>query len=724
MRSPDHPTSACACDDDDKPCDKCAAQGHGSKHVVHRSASGAHSRGRRPTAALHPRRRSWSQASLWIQPAAPSLNLVSITDFGQVRIHTSAQAAAPQQSHSGPCLHMGQQHRLRSRTALACHHTGRTLMAHELTHVVQGGSPPRAQRPVAHIQRDPAPAVDTSAVKSDVDIIVKALKGITTANDSHTILQQFQGKSPDFMRALMAELKTRASDNDETPDGMITWLFGDMTAEDRRSLRNLLMANKVLDDLGPILVKEIATVLSAILSDGAPVFEILGAFGGVDIDNLLIRLEGQTKKNQSDSAVYLFDNIDRVTASKLRAHFIDHGGPRSWVYVAAYTSFKIAGLLGGLLGYVSHSESTMVVNNFTDIQVAALRQLTQQKLDERTRASDSESAEDRLAKKLDQEDYEKLQKLPGLTLNKPYPKPTTLDKVGSAVAWGVMVAEWTTCGVIGIATGLLSAAWDVLKGVWEVTVAVKHLLFCLVYLLSGGSVGSEDVLAVKDFFSGLDKIVHEPGKVWDQMWGQLKAEFTTIEGPLADCKRAEFIVRKFIGVVVNIVLVFVGGYGIAKSAAEAGIAFAELAEEVGIIRALGQTAARVGRSAVTFVRALPGQVAEIVEALRKPLEILFKVRTKINALLLAVDNEGVYAVLRERAAGLLENEKGFWTENRERWKGLGKSGQSAQISVEEQAGLIQNAADQEQVPRTRAPSPTSKPTPQKSNNRPAISKAK
>ena len=174
----------------------------------------------------------------------------------------------------------------------------------------------------------------------------------------------------------------------------------------RRSppLRSLLMANHVLEDLGPILIKEIVTVLSGILSDGAPVFEILGALGGADIDNLLLRLETQTKKSQSDSAVYLFDNIDRVTANKLRLHFIEHGGPRSWVYVAAYTSFKIADLIGGLLGYVSHSESTIVVNNFTDIQVPAIRQLTQQKLDERTRASDSDSAENRLMKKLDQGD--------------------------------------------------------------------------------------------------------------------------------------------------------------------------------------------------------------------------------------------------------------------------------------------------------------------------------
>ena len=704
MRSQEHPTSACSCANDDEPCDECAAHGR-SKQKVHRSPSNPapiHGNGHAPqipssihTAVSEPGQPLDSTSRDFFEPRFKH-------DFSQVRIHTSPQAGASAQSIQANAYTLGTSIVFAPGQYSPTTTGGRTLMAHELTHVVQGarerGLSSRSHQSPPAIHRDPAPVVDDSAVKSDVDIIVKALKGITTANDSHTILQQFQGKSSDFMRALMVELKSRASDNDETPDGMITWLFGDMTAEDRRSLRSLLMANHVLEDLGPILIKEIVTVLSGILSDGAPVFEILGALGGADIDNLLLRLETQTKKSQSDSAVYLFDNIDRVTASKLRLHFIEHGGPRSWVYVAAYTSFKIADLIGGLLGYVSHSESTIVVNNFTDIQVPAIRQLTQQKLDERTRASDSDSAENRLMKKLDQGDYEKIQQLPGLTLRKFDLKPTALDKVASGAKWAVTIAEWTTCGVVGIATGLLSAAWDILKGLWDVTVAIKHLLMCLIYLLSGGSVGSEDLLAVKDFFSGLGKIFKEPGKVWDQMWGQLKAEFTTIEGPLADCKRAEFVVRKFIGVAVNVLLVFVGGYGIAKSAAEAGVAFAELAEEVGIVRALGQTAARLGRSALKFVAELPGQAAEILQALRKPLEILFKVRTKINAILLAVDNEGVYAVLRERAAGLLENEKKFWTDNRERWKGLGQSGQTAQVSVEEQAGIIQNAADNQQVP--------------------------
>ncbi|HEV7137409.1 MAG TPA: DUF4157 domain-containing protein [Steroidobacteraceae bacterium] len=734
MRAHDPSTAGggCSCSgDDDDMCDECM-QARGKRTApstartsVHRSASGSAPISSLPPSIQHAVR----------SPGQP-LDLASRSffeprfdhDFSSVRIHTDHAAAASATSIQAHAYTLGSDIVFAPGRHSPATTAGRTLIAHELTHVVQAtrgtlATPPEAKPPEAgpprpkhnarsthrepqrhtspRIHRDAAPPVDAGAVTTAVDIIVKALKGITTASDSATILQQFQGKSPDFIRAIMRDLKSRASDNDETADGMIVWLFGDMTASDRRDLRMLLLANKVLEDLGPILVNEISVVLSGILSDGTPVLEILTALGGPDLDGILILLEAKKKKTADDTGVYLFDNIDRVSASKLRDHFIQKGGPRSWVYVASWTAFKVANLIGGFLGIVSHSESTMVLNNFTDIQVVGLRQLTQQKLDQRTRGSDLGPAEDRLMNKLDQSDYEKLQQLPGLTLRKYDLKPSALDAVASGAKWALMVAEWTTCGMIGLATGLLSAGLDILKGLLDSFIAVKHLFGCLVYLLSGGSVGSEDLLATKDFFAGLGKIVSDPRKVWDQLWGQLKAEFTTIEGPLADCKRAEFVVRKLIGVVVNIVLIAVGGYGIAKAATEAGVAFAELAEEVGIIRALGQTAAKAGRAFIKFVRALPGQVAEVVEALKNPLKLLLEVRKQFNTILLAVDNEGVYAVLRERAAGLLENERAFWKENRQRWKSIGTSGQGAQTAAEEQAGLIQLAADQEQVPENK-----------------------
>ncbi len=628
-------------------------------------------------------------------------------DFSNVRVHNDGEAAESARSVGALAYAAGNHVVFGQGQFSPSTHSGQRLIAHELTHTLQRRR--RSPSALSTISREATPAatvappkVDTQSVKAAVDIITKALKGITTAGDSALILQQFQGKSPDFMRAIMQELKSRAADYDETPDGMVRWLFKDMTAEDRRSLRNLLIASHVLDDLGPILVGELVDALSSWTDSSTDVMAILLGFGAADLDAILVRLEATTKKPEAETANYLFGAVDRVSADRLRTHFIKFGGPRAWPYVADFTASKIHKLISGFLGVVSHSESTMVVNNFTAIDDPALRQLTQQELDRLTRASDSKSAEDRLMEKLDQSDYEIIQKLPGLSLRAFDRKVTTTDKVLSAAKWALMVAEWTTCGVFGIATGLLAAIWDLLKGVWDIAVAIKHLMGSLVYLLSGFTVDSEDWLAVKTFFTGIGSIFKDPGALWEQMWGQLKAEFQTIEGPFADCKRAEFIVRKFIGMVVNVVLIFLAGYGLVKAGVSAAVGFAELAEEVGVIRALGQTAAKAGRALLKFVPAKAGEVAEVAKALGSPLQTLMKVRRQINGILLAVDNEGVYAVMRNRTAGLAENEREFWRKNKEDWQNKGLKGQAKQTELETQAGTVQNALDNDQVPENGA----------------------
>jgi hypothetical protein len=624
-------------------------------------------------------------------------------DFSQVRVHTGPEASASAQSISANAYAAGSDIVFAHGQYSPNCTSGRALIAHELTHTIQSAkntslAEPRISRQDNPSAPPPPPKVDTQAVKDAVDIITKALKGITTASDSQKILQQFQGKGAEFIRAIMRELKSRAADYDETPDGMVHWLFKDMTAEDRGRLRALLMNNHVLEDLGPILIEELNDALSSWTDHSSEVMEILTALGGPDLDAILSRLETAAKKSDIAIALYLFGEIDRVSADKLRTHFIQHGGKRSWYYVAYFTASKVQKLISGLLGIVSHSESTMVVDNFNALEDPSLRQLTQQELDKLTKTSDGKSAEDRLMQKLDQSDYEKLQRLPGLTL-RAFDRPvTTTDKIASGAKWGLMLAEWTTCGVIGIATGLLAAVWDILKGIWDIVVAIKHLLGSLLYLVSGFSIGSEDWLAVKNFFLGIGKIFKDPGSLWDQLSGQLKAEFLTIEGPLADCKRAEFVVRKFIGVVVNILLIFLAGYGLLKAGVSAAVEFAELAEEIGVIRALGQTAAKAGRAIVKFVPAKAGEVAEVAKALMNPVGTLLKIRKQLNGILLAVDNEGVYAALRKRATGLLENERDFWKENKDAWQKKGLQAQSKQIEIEGEAGTVQNALDTEQVP--------------------------
>jgi hypothetical protein len=738
-------SSPCSCSHDGEMCEEC--QQKQSQPTISRRASA-------PSAPAHLPR---IVGDVLRSPGHP---LDSATraffeprfgrDFSQVRIHTDSHAAESARSINAHAYTVGPHIAFNAGQYAPESTPGRTLLAHELVHTIQGEGSVKetssasrhsssnetdfsadsrvreARRTSEVIRRNgarssahdspgsptilrqndaggapQAPPVDTQSVKDSVDIILKALKGITTSGDSAEILRQFDGKSPAFMRAILQELKSRAGQYDETPEGMVRWLFKDMTAEDRRNLRKLLMSNHVLEDLGTILVNELIDALGSLLDSSQNVMEILTQLSSADLDGILSRLETATKKSATATALYLFDEIDRVSADKLRTHFIEHGGPHAWAYVADFTAAKVHKLISGFLGIVSHSESTMVVNNFNALGSAALCQLTQQSLDVLTRASDGVAADERLFQKLDESDYNKLLGLPGLTLRTFTRTPSTTDSIASGAKWLLTYAEWTTCGVVGIATGILAAAWDILKGFWDIGKAIYHLLGCLVYLLSGFTVGSEHWLAVKDFFTGLGKIFKDPGAVWTQMWGQLKAEFETIEGPFADCKRAEFIVRKFIGVIVNILLIALAGYGLVKAGISALVDFAELAEEIGVIRALGQTLSKAGRATIKFVTAKAGEVTEVVQALARPIETLGKIRKQINAILLAVNNEGVYAVLRERAAGLLDNERKFWKENKDAWQNRGLTGQAKQTELEGQAGTIQNGLDDGEVPENK-----------------------
>src|SRR5262249_35095404 len=157
-------------------------------------------------------------------------------DFGGVRVHADSGAANLARQLNAEAFTTGRdiffaQHRYQPNTD-----SGRTLLAHELTHTVQHGDS------VARVSRkdgDPSGA-DTQSVKEAVDTIIDALRGITTAWGSERIVKQFRGKSPTYIRALMQEIKARAGENDETPQGMINWLFGDLTEEDRRELRQIL----------------------------------------------------------------------------------------------------------------------------------------------------------------------------------------------------------------------------------------------------------------------------------------------------------------------------------------------------------------------------------------------------------------------------------------------------------------------------------------------------
>src|SRR5207244_1633464 len=80
--------------------------------------------------------------------------------------------------------------------------------------------------------------------------------------------------------------------------------------------------------------------------------------------------------------------------------------------------------------------------------------------------------------------------------------------------WVDTVIAWIGCGFVGQITGILAAVWDIIKGLWSIVKAAWHLLWTVAYFLSGGLVGSENCLAVKDFCIGMAKTVRHAGEAF------------------------------------------------------------------------------------------------------------------------------------------------------------------------------------------------------------------
>lgn len=674
-------------------------------------------------------------------------------DFNRVRVHTDTHAGRLAQDLNAKAFTRGQDIYFAQGTYAPNTAEGRSLLAHELVHAGQPvdtssqSTPPRVSQPDDPAEREaetlaqsaytsqpigsrtqyarpplsrqaasPVPtAVATtppptggqatqlqpvpSGVDQAVTAIVSDLKGPTPWWASERILNQFKGKDGAWVRAVLQGLRDKAGENGASPDGMIDWLFTDLTAEDSRELRKILVKVGVVEDLVRVNAALIKDRLEGYTSesDSLEIYQALAEFIGPQVDQVLIKLEGLTGYERAKMGEWLFGDMDRVNAERTR-QLLFGGGDVALEYAGNWTGAKIHDLLSG---YVSHADSSSIRWNFETTPLE-YRKLVLQRLDALTRAKGGgKSVEELLMLSMDQSDYEKLREL-GLPLGVYQDKRGAMEKIVSAAEWVSVVAQWTTCGVIGIATGILSSIWDIVAGLWDIVKAAWHLIWSLVYLYSYGTAGSENWLAVKDFFRGL-KALGSPGKLWDDYWEGLKLEFKTIEGPLTDCRQAEFIVRKFINAVVNIILIFVGGYGLVKGAVSAVRGIAELAalvREVGVLKAIVQVARGAGRAVRKLVTVAAEEATRIAKLFMKPVETLIAIGRRINVVLLAVRDEGLWQFLRGKAGALLESEKKWWQENKEPWKARAKKVQDQHAALSDDASQV---ADDLNAAESKAP---------------------
>jgi len=630
-------------------------------------------------------------------------------DFSHVRIHADTQASESARAVNARAFTVGSHVVFGERQYSPQTTNGRRLLAHELTHVVQQTSPtvtaaarpglvpganhtqesaggpllarqPADVDPVRHEHSAPPP-LEPSAAKTSSDVIVDALEGYTTRFDSETILNQFRGKSAVMVLAIVATLKSRAPAYGYSANEMFDWLLGDLTEENRRELRQIL-ARSGSTDAERIVVNELMALLRGYTSEdnSADVFGLLHGYSG-SLDGVLVHLETAMGQRRDDMREQLFGDLDRVNSERLRQLFLARGGPIATGYAAARTARKIMNLLAG---YTSHSDSSDIVWNFRTVP-EALRSLVYVRLDELCRSGRHEPAEDVLMHDMDASDYKQLHGMAGLAIRSYEDTRTTAESIVSDLEWAAVVSEWALCGVIGIVTGLLSLVWDILKGVKDVPIAVWDLIWSLVYLLSWGAAGSSNWLRVKTFFTGLGNLLSNPGEAWDKFWEEQALEFHTIEGPLADCRRAEFVARKFTTALGNVALIFAAGYGVAKGAVSGVRAVAtgaELAETFGV-RSVAWIGARLARRRIgRFVAEKAGVASALLKVVREPMVILRSVSTRVRAVQIMAEDFGYWHYIRvqagtavragmEAATSQIARERRFWEDNRKYWRERG-----------------------------------------------------
>jgi hypothetical protein len=373
------------------------------------------------------------------------------------------------------------------------------------------------------------------------------------------------------------------------------------------------------------------------------------------------------------------------------------GGPRAIWYAAWFSADKIEALLAG---YTGHPDSASILWNFERVP-AAFRVIVMGRLDLRTRARWNQSAEDALMEDMDINDYRRLSAMEGITL-RPYDRRLTVGHAAEIVVggfeWGLIGLEVIAGGIIGIITGIISVLWDILVLAWDIVVASYNLFWSFMYLLSGGTVGSAEWLATKDFFRGFGELFSDPGKILWQAWDDLALASATIEGPFEYGRRAEFWTRRVVNIVVNLLLVAAAGYGAVKGIAAAVTETAELAKTVGTLRAIGQVARNSLRAAGRVIALTGEQARLLLQALRHPLRLLTDIRRAVGLVLVMVHDEGIWRFVRKRTGEWLAGEREWWQARREQWRQRGTAHQTREADLSAEANQIQKDLEQNRAP--------------------------
>ena len=615
-------------------------------------------------------------------------------DFNGVRVHNDSNAVQMNQQLGAQAFTSGNDIYFNEGKYSPHTNSGKHLLAHELTHTIQqGASSSQVQQKEIIIQR--------KTTSESADAVIDALEGYTSGWDSADILNEFNGKSTSGIKDLLEEIKSRASSQGVTRDGMVDWLFNDMTAEDGRALRKLLIKAKV-SDVNRLVAISIYNLLSGFTSasNSGEILGLFSSFSGSQLDNVLYRLELYSDYNTDDLRDWLFSDLTSVDGEKLRVHFLTYGGVKAiQQYGAKYTAKKIYNLLSG---YTSIADSWSILSNFDRTPQGALN-IVLHELNNLTGTDWGErKGADALMQDMQYADYIKLQQMAGITLPiYDYEKSwleSAWDGFTTAIDWVAMIVQWGVCGLIGIVTGVLSVVWDIVVLVKDLAVAAYNIIGMIVYFVSGGAAMSAEWLAVKDFFKGLGKLFSAPGEVISKAIEEITMEGTLIEGPLEACFEAEFWVRKVVNAIVNIILIFAAGYGAVKGAASGIKTIAQVISKVGVTQGIRQLAAMVLKSGSTFIAGLGDDAIRVINALKNPAETMAQVSTKLSNIKLAANDVSYWEFLRQQAGSKIAAEREFWEQYRSSWAESALSQEARLAELEGKVGTVMNDIEGNNVP--------------------------
>jgi hypothetical protein len=595
-------------------------------------------------------------------------------DFSNVRVHTDARAIEAAQAINARAFTVGRNIAFGAAEYAPDTDAGKQVLAHELTHVVQQGAVSKSNQPEA------TEKIHRLSSKEQLDrgiAVYDLLDGWTSSQDSADILTKFQGLPGTDVNAILNATALHAS---MSVLDVYKWLHDDMVTSDWKQLLQIFIKTNAVDVaeiIGYVVVNDYLEGWTSD-EDSKETVEYLSGIPGSMLDRVIVAMENKAGKKFPDMADYLFGELQDKDALSLAQGFLTGASVKAIEYSTYWFANKIKNLLAGFTGI---RDSASILQNFQRAggkgeKADALSQIAVlTKLDELTKKDMGKSAEDALMENMQQEDYDKLQKMLPKNLH-----VYSIEKNFFRRAWDKIVngfdyvegfLEYAVCGLVGILVGIFDAVVSIVSGIIDIGYGIKHIIGWLISKASGGRFGRESEEKVNTFFKSLGQALGAPLDLMSKMWKATVEEASLIEGPFEECQLAIFWVRKVANIIINIVLLIFAGYGAVKAAIEALEAIKNISTFAEFLSKLGQLPMSLLRKLKSLPSSLAAGGRAILNAIRNVDSIAAAVRKTIGLIRLAAKDQNFWLNLRRASGDFFESkiqgEKDWWAKRKEVW---------------------------------------------------------